>query len=55
MTTKTLALRLPLGLYEQLEREAMDRRISVTEIIVERLEKTTLVRVPGFTISGRQS
>lgn len=36
--TKTLALRLPLGLYEQLEREAMDRKMSVAQVIIERLE-----------------
>lgn len=35
MTTKTLSLRLPLGLYEQLEREAMERKIAVTEVIIE--------------------
>ena len=37
MTTKTLSLRLPLGLYEQLEREAMERKISVAQVITGRM------------------
>lgn len=51
VTTKTLSLRLPLGLYEQLEREAMDRKTSVAQLIIERLGKTTDIRVAGFTIT----
>lgn len=39
MTTKTLSLRLPLGLYEQLEREAISRSLSVAQVILERIEK----------------
>ena len=41
MTHKTLSLRIPLGLYEQLEREAMERKMSVAMVIVERLERLT--------------
>lgn len=38
MTTKTLSLRLPLGLYELLEREAMVRKTSVAQVIIDHLE-----------------
>lgn len=48
VTTKTLSLRLPLGLYEQLEREAMDRKTSVAQVIIERIEQTMEVRAIGF-------
>ena len=34
---KTMSLRLPLGLYEQLEREAISRKISVATLIIERI------------------
>ena len=48
MTHKTLSLRLPLGLYEQLEREAIERKMSVAVVIVERLERS--VQAIGFQL-----
>ena len=50
MTHKTLSLRLPLGLYEQLEREAMERRMSVAVVIVERLERSMVVQAIGYQL-----
>ena len=47
MTTKTLSLRLPLGLYEQLEREAISRSLSVAQVILERIEKSMEGRLDG--------
>ena len=43
MTHKTLSLRIPLGLYEQLEREAMERGIPVAQVIIDRLARTQRV------------
>lgn len=34
---KSLAIRLEFGLYELLEREALTRKISVSQVIIERL------------------
>lgn len=45
-THKTFSFRIPLGLYEQLEREAIDRKISVAQVVIERLEQTMEFR--GF-------
>lgn len=49
MTYKSLSLRLPLGLYEQLEREAMDRRMSVAQVIIERIEPKPVMAI-GFML-----
>jgi len=39
MNRRTVNFRCPLGLYEQLEREALERKISVAEVIIERLTR----------------
>jgi len=39
MSRRTVTFRCPLGLYEQLEREALERKISVAEVIIERLTR----------------
>lgn len=38
MTHKTFSFRIPLGVYEQLEREALARKVSVAEVILECVE-----------------
>lgn len=35
---KVISFRCPLGLYEEIEREAMARKVSVAEIIIENTE-----------------
>jgi predicted HicB family RNase H-like nuclease len=49
MTQKTVMVRLDLGLYETLEREARERRISVSQIIEERLRRTFAGREAAVT------
>ena len=43
MTHKMLSLRIPVGLYEQLEREALERRVSVAVVILDRVNQTMRV------------
>lgn len=52
MTSKSVSIRIPLGLYEILEREAIDRKMAIAQVIIERLSRTErIVEAPRIQFS----